>query len=163
MGLQQLAFKSQETEMSSSFCTLRLPFSPAPRHPSCLKQDSLWFLSTFLTCPGPSPSPPGAPSTMKWPEGHSGLSPLRTCSPRKLPSRTHPDLPHLLASSDLLSHPPQLQRESLALVILRWLLSLTETPFPNPAHPPSSGWPTAPFHAVTWVHIEPKPSLSALV
>lgn len=71
--LQQLAFKSQEAEMSSSFCTFRLPFSPAPCHPSCLEQDSPWRLSALLACSSPSPSPPGALSTTKWPEGASPL------------------------------------------------------------------------------------------
>lgn len=108
------------------------PLLPYPSSPnSFLKQDSSWLLPIVLTCPFSS----RGFSTTKWPEEDGGLTPLWTCSPSIQSSKTRPGLPHLLASTDLLSHPPQLQRKSLASAVLQWLLPLTCTP-PHPSFSP---------------------------
>lgn len=148
--------------MSSSLCILSLLFTHAPHHPtSCLKSASSWLLpishlpwSFLFSSRGSSPPQRGL-------KGSGGLAPLRTCSPASSPpGRTQAS--HTAVTC--IPTQPWLQGENLALVVLQWLLPLMIPPPPSPQLlSPSSAWPMAPLHALTWVHSLPKTSMSTLI
>lgn len=123
----QPGFKSQETEMSSSFYTLSLHFSLALHHPTA------FWSRKFLAPVRLSHLPPLLQGFLHHKMAWRGWWPHPSVNIQS--PETRPGLPHLLASSDLLSRSPQLQRKSLALAILQWLLPLTDTP-PHPSFSP---------------------------
>lgn len=132
-----------------------------------ITQQAVWSRQVLgscpsLTCLGPSSSPPGALLHHKGAWRAAAASPLCGRAPQHPVLQDAPRLP----TQQWPAFPPN---PGSKVRTWPWLCSSGSflSWYPPPPSPqllsPSSAWPMAPLHALTWVHSLPKTSMSTLI